>query len=174
MLPSDRHPRLLQLRNALMRGHVVPPDVAHWLLNGLDRWTHQRTERVSLDTALGLPGEMRSARDELLRQAAEELGFIGGTTSPWPLSARLADACKRVESVTLPRLRQDPTTWATEIERLILEARSIAGDAPLPGRRQLYRILTTSPLQMSVGVEPCLLHEHDRSTTSRDPERRDS
>lgn len=122
---------LSRLTRALERGRPVPPDVAQWLAEGFERFE----DGADLAAALRLrtTAQLRAERDRHLRQAAELM-------PPHWTSARhrALEALRAASLVSDVEDEADGLQYLHAWEAEIWRAQQAA---PLPGRRQLRRLL---------------------------------
>lgn len=153
------HAQLRRLCVALEARAPLPPDVAAWLLEGVGAFL-AGGGKPPLCVLLGLRGPgMRSAgtrqalaiRDRWLVEAAQFV--VAADVSLWTRACRLAEACKRFESDTWPRLRRHdaPPPDARGL-RLALWHAFAAGQSVPRSPVRLQRILNAAVLaEASVG-----------------------
>lgn len=122
--------QLRRLSRALEHGRPVPNDVAQWLARGFEQFE----DGVDLAAALRLKttAELRAARDHHLREAARLM------PSTWKATRRALEARRAGRLVADIESPDDGLQYLREWEREIWQAQN---SAPLPGRRQLRRLL---------------------------------
>lgn len=121
---------LQRLTRALERGRPIPADVAQWLAQGFERY--EDGEDLAAALRLKTTAQLRAARDHHLHEAAKKM------PTTWKNRRRALEALRAARLVADVESESDGLQYLREWEREIWHAQQAA---PLPGRRQLRRLL---------------------------------
>lgn len=121
---------LQRLTRALERGRPIPPEVAQWLAEGFERFE----DGADLAAALRLKttAQLRAARDRHLQEAAKKM------PTTWKNRRRALEALRAARLVADVESEDDGLQYLRAWEVEVWHAQQAA---PLPGRRQLRRLL---------------------------------
>jgi len=121
---------LRRLTRALERGRPIPADVAQWLAEGFEQF-EQGTD-LAAALRLKTTAELKATRNHHLHEAAKAM------PATWKNRRRALEALRAACLVADVESESDGLQFLREWERQIWHAQQAA---PLPGRRQLRRLL---------------------------------
>ena len=121
---------LQRLTRALERGRPIPPEVAQWLTEGFEAF-EQGTD-LAAALRLRTTAQLKATRNQHLHEAAKAM------PTTWKNRRRALEALRAARLVADVETEDDGLQYLRKWEVSIWRAQQAA---PLPGRRQLRRLL---------------------------------
>lgn len=137
-LAEDPVCHLNRLRQALATGEPVPPEIARWLIDGID----QHVQGLRLDTALGLRGPGRETLQSRWNRAQRDVAIRDAAALAGGVQA-LAQAMTRFRAGRWRHwcdLPAAPEEKASPLDQALHRVFRLANGAPPTSVKQLRRI----------------------------------